>query len=128
MNVFIDNLFSYSLIICMLRKKTLYLKIEKINCKTLRIIYQSRTHYCDLLERNVSTSIRQWHLQFLLTKIYKIILTPNLRFMCHFSREREVPYNLRKGAVVYLPPARLATRGTNSAHFCGKLIWNQLPS
>ena len=48
--------------------------------------------------------------------------------MWHFFREMEVPHNLRKGAMLFLPPARSTTHGTNSAHFRGTLIWNHLPN
>ena len=48
--------------------------------------------------------------------------------MWYFFREREVPYNLRKGAVFFHYRARLTTHGINYAHFRGTLNWNQLPS
>lgn len=41
---------------------------------------------------------------------------------------REAPYNLRKSAVFFIPPARATTYATNSAPFRGTLIWNRLPS
>ena len=64
------------------------------------MIDQSNASYRDLLECNGSTSIHQRHLHFLLTKIYKSAVTTNLRFMWHFFREREVPCDVRKGAVL----------------------------
>ena len=42
---------------------------------------QINTYYRELLECNVSASIHQRHLQFLLTEIYKSTVTNNLRFM-----------------------------------------------
>ena len=48
--------------------------------------------------------------------------------MWHFFREKEAPYNLRKDAVLFFPPAKPTTHGTNSAHVRGTLIWNQLQS
>ena len=46
-------------------------KFEKRHHTTIRIINQSNAFYCDLLERNSSTSIHKQHLQFLLTEILK---------------------------------------------------------
>ena len=124
---FIDSQFNYVLFIwIILCQKGLYVKIEKIHHKTLRIIHQSNTSYCDLHWQY--TSILQRHLQFLLMEIYKSNVTTNRRFMWHFFREKKVPYILRKGAVLFLPPARSTTHGVNSAHFRGILIYNQLPS
>ena len=98
-------------------QKTLYLNIEKIPHKTIRIILQSNASYQDLLECTGSTSIHQRHVQFLFTEIYKSTVTTNLRFMWHFLREREVPYNLRKGDVLFLLLARPSIRGTSSVQF-----------
>ena len=109
-------------------QKTSYLQIKKIHHKTYRIIYKSNASYRNLLECNNSTSIHQRHLQFLFTEICKSIVTTNPRFMWYFLRETEVPYCLRKSAVLFLPLARSTTHGTNSAHFRGTLICNQLPN
>ena len=48
--------------------------------------------------------------------------------MCSFFTHEEIPYNLRKGQVVSLPPARSTYYGTNSVHFRGSVIRNNLPS
>ena len=92
--------------------KTLYLKIEKIHHKTLGITHQSNVSYRYFLECIGSVSIHQRHLLFLLREIYKSTVTTNYRLMWHFSREREVPYNLRKGGVLFLPPTRSTIHGT----------------
>ena len=36
--------------------------------------------------------------------------------------------NLRRGPILFIPPARSTIYGTNSVHFCGSLIWNKLPN
>ena len=38
-----------------------------------------------------------------------------------------ISYNLRKGPILYLPSTHSAYYGTNSVHFRGSLIWNNLP-
>ena len=48
--------------------------------------------------------------------------------MCSFFTHKEIPYNLRKGQVLSLPPARSTYYGTNSVHFRGSLIWKNLLS
>ena len=40
-NAFIDSQFNYAPLLWMFCKKTLYLKIEKIHHKTLKVIYES---------------------------------------------------------------------------------------
>ena len=51
--------------------------------------------------------------------------------MCSFFTHKEIPYNLILNLihqVLSLPPARSTYYGTNSVHFRGSLIWNNLPS
>ena len=73
-------------------------------------------------------SFHQRHLRFLLTEIYKSTGTFNPQFMWSYFKYREVPYNLRRGPVLFIPPARSTIYGTNSVHFRGSLIWNRLPN
>ena len=80
-NAFIDSQSNSASLTWILFRKTLYLKIEKVHHKTLRIIYQSNASYRDLIECNGLPSFHQRHLQFLLTKIYKSTATTNPIFM-----------------------------------------------
>ena len=80
-NAFIHSQSNSTPLIWMFCQKTLYLKIEEIYHKTLRIIHQSNATYHDLLECNGSTSFHQRRLQFLLTKIYKSTVTTNPKLM-----------------------------------------------
>ena len=74
-----------------------------------------------------TVSIHQWHLRFLVTKVYKSTYYLNPKFMCSFFTDKEIPHNLRKGQLLSLPPARSTYYGTNSVHFRGSLILNNLP-
>ena len=47
--------------------------------------------------------------------------------MITFFIEREVPYDIRKGAML-IHPAKLTTQGTNSTPFGATLMCNLLPS
>ena len=48
--------------------------------------------------------------------------------MWSYFKYREVPYNLRRGPVLFIPPARSTIYGANSMHFRGSLISNRLPN
>ena len=109
-------------------RKGLYLKMQKVHRKTLTVIYQSNNTYEELLELSDSVSIHQRHLRFLVTDVYRSISYLNPKFMSSFFTHEEISYNLRKGQVLSLPPARSTYYGTDSVHFRGSLIWNNLPS
>ena len=127
-NAFIDSQFNYAPLIWMFCRKGLNLKMQKIHHKTLKVIYQYNNTYKELLELSETVSIHQRHLRFLVAEVYKSISYLNPKFMCSFITHKEIPYNLRKGQVISLPPARSTYYRTNSLHFRGSLIWNSLPS
>ena len=108
--------------------KATYLKMQKIHHKSLKVIYQSDASYDDLLQLSNSVSLHQRHLRFLLTEIYKSTGTLNPQFMWSYFKYRNVPYNFRRGPVLFSPPTRSTIYGTNSVHFLGSLIWNRLPN
>ena len=62
------------------RKKD-YLKIEKIQYKALKTIYNSNEFYEELLTRSNEVPIHQKHLSALATEIYKSLADINLDFM-----------------------------------------------
>ena len=95
--------------------KATYLKMQKIHHKSLKVIYQSDAYYHDLLQLSNSVSLHQRHLQFLLTEIYESTGSLNPQFMWSYFRYRKVPYNLRRGPVLLIPPARSTIYGTNCA-------------
>ena len=48
--------------------------------------------------------------------------------MCSSFTHKEIEFNLRKRQVLSLPPTRSTYYGTNSVHFRGSPIWNNVPS
>ena len=80
------------------------------------------------MELSGTVSIHQRGLRFLVTEVYKSTYYLNPKFMCTFFTNKEIPYNLTKGQVLSLPPARSTYYRTNSVQYRGSLIWNNLPS
>ena len=108
-------------------RKTLYHKIEKTHYRTLKLIYQSEESYENLLLESSSVSVHQRHMRFLVTEIYKSTTQINPEFMCPYFTYSNISYNLRKGSILSLPSTHSTYYGTNSVHFSGSLIWNNLP-
>ena len=105
------------------------LKSVKIQFRTLQIVYNNYDKsYHDLLNFSNDVSIHQRHLRFLAVEIYKSLMNINPEFMWEFFNKNPVQYNLRKGDIVYLPPARSSCYGINSLAFLRSLFWNTLPS
>ena len=68
-------------------RKGLYLKMQKIHHKTLKVIYQSNKTYEELLELSETASIHQQHLGFLVAELYKkyFLLKPQVYVLFLYS-------------------------------------------
>ena len=83
--------------------------------------------YENLLNRSDEISIHQKHLQYLAIEIYKSLTKLNTGFVGNFFERNHTPYNLRRGDLLLLPPAKSIRYGVNSLAFRGSLLWNNLP-
>ena len=128
-NAFITSQFTHSPLIWMFAGKSSIAKICKIHFRTLQVFYNSYDKSNnDLLNFSNDVSIHQRHLRFLAIEVCKSLMNINPEFMWEFLNKNPVQYNLRKGDIVYLPPARFCCFGINSLAFRGNLLWNSLPS
>ena len=125
-NAFINSQFNYASVIWMFCRKKDYLKIEKIQYKALKIIYNSSESYEELLTRSNEVSIHQKHLRALATEIYKSLADINPDFMKPYFKIKEMPYNLRNGYALKLPSTNSTYYGINSVLLRACLLWNQL--
>ena len=48
--------------------------------------------------------------------------------MWSYFTHKDMPYNLRKGAILGLPKTHSFCYGTNAVHFRGSFIWHNLPA
>ena len=127
-NAFIDSQFNYPPLIWMFYRKTFYSKIAKIHHKTLKLIYCIDDSYNNLLMRSEYVSIRQKHLQFLVTEIFKSISPIDPRFMWSFFKQKKSSYNFRKGPILNVPRTQSTYQGTNAVHFGSSFVWNNFPA
>ena len=72
-----------------------------------------RTSYEELLQINKGISIHQKHLHILALQVYKSIMRFNPEFMWHCFNTSLIPYNLKKGSSLLIPPAKSVNFGTN---------------
>ena len=108
-NAFINGQFTYAPLIWMFAIKSSISKICKIHLRTLQIVYNNYDKsYQDLLNFSNDISIHQKHLRLLAIEVYKSLMNINPEFMWEFFNKYPLQYNLRKGDIVYLPPARSA--------------------
>ena len=79
-------------------------KILKIYKRTLQIVYYVYVEsYENLLSRSDNISIHQKHLRYL---AIDLIAKLNPWFMWNFFERNHIPYNLRHGDLLLLPPTK----------------------
>ena len=128
-DAFINSQFNYAPLIWMFAGKTSINKICRIHHRTLQVIHiDYQMSYDELLEINKDVTIHQKHLRILALEVFKSVMHVNPEFMWNYFNENTIPYNLRNGNRLILPPARSVKFGLNSLTFRGSLLWNNLPA
>ena len=72
--------------------------------------FQKQLYEC-LLNRSDGISIHQKHLRYLAIEVYKSLTKLNPGFMWNFFERNYIPYNLRRGYLLLLPPAKSTRYG-----------------
>ena len=127
-NAFINSQFNYAPLGRMFAGKTSINKICKIHHRTLQVIHNDyQKSYDELLDINKDVTIHQKHLRILALEVFKSITHANPEFMWSYFNENTIPYNLRNGNRLLLPPAKSVKFRINCLIFRGSLLWNNLP-
>ena len=84
-------------------------------------------HNENLLNRSDDISIHQKHLRYLAIEVYKSLTKLNPGFMWNFFERDYIPYNLRRGDLLILPPAKSTRYDVNFLAFRMSLLWDNLP-
>ena len=127
-NAFINSQFNYASLVWMFAGKFSINKICKIHYRTLQVIHiDYQKSYDELLDINKDVNIHQKHLRILVLEVFKSITHVNPEFMWSYFNEDTIPYNLRDGNRLLLPPAKSVKFEINSLIFRGSLLWNYLP-
>ena len=127
-NAFILSAFSYCPLMWMFCNKTSYKRINSVQKRALRAIYNKNDFSLDeLLKLDNSDKIHLLNIRSLLQEIYKTFHDMNPSFMKDFFHVKQVPYNLRTSNVLVLPSSNTYKYGIYSTFFRGSLLWNLLP-
>ena len=127
-NAFINIQFNYAPLMWMFPNKCSVDRNLKIHKRTFQIVYDVYDEsYENLLNRSDDISLHQKQLLYLAIEVYKSLTKLNPGFMWNFFERNHTPYNLRRGDLLLLPPAKSIRYGVNSLAFRGSLLWNNLP-
>ena len=123
----IESQFAYCPLIWMFCSKTDMQRVEKVQYKSLQVVYNNyMATYDELLALDNKLKIHQRHLQFLAIELYKSKNKLNPSFMWKTCKEKNIPYSLRRGIFLFIPNANTQKYGINSLNFRESVLWNNL--
>jgi len=128
-NAFFESQFSYCPLTWMLHNRELNNRINRIQEKCLRIIFNDYSlTFQELLQKNKTDCIHQRNLKSLCIEIYKVKnnLSPEI-FSNTFQVKAAGKYNLRNNDTFLVPKVKSVFNGTESLSFLGPKLWNSLP-
>ena len=127
-NSFILSQFNYCCLVWMFCSKTLQNKINQIQKRALRIVYNEPNLNLDkLVELDKSTTIHIKNIITLLTEVYKTTRGENPIFMNKIFNQKKEYYNLRVTNLLSSPKVIGSKYGTNTFVFRATHLWNQVP-
>ena len=111
----IESQFDYCPLIWLFCSKTDMQRVEKVQYKTLQVVYNNyMTTYDELLALDNKLKIHQRQLQFLAIEMYKSKNKLNPNFMWKTYKEENILYSLRRGISLLIPNANTQKYGINS--------------
>ena len=125
---FILSQFNYCCLVWMFCSKTLQNKINQIQKRALRKVYNEPNLNLDkLVELDKSTTIHIKNIITLLTEVYKTTRGENPIFMNKIFPQKKQYYNLRITNLLSFPKVIGSKYGTNTFVFRDTQLWNQVP-
>ena len=114
-NAYILSSFNYCPLIWMLYNKTAENKINRAHLRALRTIYLDfDSNLEELLVKDGGVKIHAKNNQILACEVFKSLNEINPEYMWDIFEEKCMPYKLRAGMLLTLPPANTVTYGLNS--------------
>ena len=103
-------------------------KIEKIQERALRILYQDYTSPYSVLVQNAgTTTIFISRLKYLLIEVFKCLNRTNSTCLNDMFSIKQSPYSLRDPLKLVQPKRNTVRHGLRSFTYAGAKLWNELP-
>ena len=127
-NVFLLSNFNYCPLVWHLCGPTDTSKMEKIQERALRFVYNdSLSSYATLLQHAKKPSLYLSRLRKLSLEVHKILTHQSPSFLNDLFVMKDSAYNLRDNVKVHQPVFNTMTFGRNSLRYQGAKLWNLLP-
>ncbi len=128
-NTFILSNFNYCPIIWHFCGKTCTKKIEAIQERALRFMFNDKTSiYSSLLEKCNYTTLHFRCIKAIASEVFKSLNNLNPNFMNKIFQVKDIIYDLRDSNMLCQPKVNKITYGKKTFSYYGTHIWNSLPN
>ena len=128
-NSFILSNFNYCPLVWHFCGKTNNDKLEKIQERALRILYQDHnSSYDDLLEVAGTSTLLIQRLCLVTSTVFKSLNSLNPPCLKDIFTKKCMPYSLRDSSIIEQPKCRTTSFGLRSFSYTGAKLWNELPN
>ena len=109
--------------------KTNSQKLEKIQDRALRILYDDYTStYDELLDKAGTNTLLINRLRLMALTVFKSINSLNPPCLNDIFSKKSVPYRMRDSYIIEQPKRRTTTFGLILFSYVGAKVWNELPT
>jgi len=120
--------FNYCPLIWHFCGKTNTKKLERLQERALKLIFNDRTYsYSELLQKADISELVISRLRLIALEVYKIIHNQTPQYLSNMFVQNDNGYNLRGSNNVTIPLVKTTRNGINSLRYQGSKIWNSLP-
>ena len=128
MKSLIDSQFNYCPLIWMQHTRSLNNKINKLQERSLRIVYEDYTSSFDnLLKKDKNKTIHQKNIEKLAIQMYKIKNNNAPKIVSDLFPVHNNYYSLRRNPDFLLSRPKTVSKGTEAIRYLGPKIWHNLP-
>ena len=125
---FVASNFTYCNLVWHFCGKTNNNKLEKIQERALRIVYDDYVPpYSVLLKKSGTTTVLTTRLRSMLTEVYKIFYNLNAPCLDNLFQISKTPYSLRDPLKLIQPKRNTTNFGIRTLSYIGPKLWNNLP-
>lgn len=128
-NTYVLSQFNYCPLVWHFCGKGATHKMEKIQERALRFIYNDRTSgYIDLLEKSNTTTLYLKRVRIIAQEVYKVTNNIGPKYAKELIVDRPSKYPTRRPLDIYAPRVNQVKFGYRSFKFEAPTIWNSLPN
>ena len=125
---FISANFNYCPLTWIFCGKKNSLKLEKLQERALRFVYNNRTStYSELLKRGSFLSLSQHRIKHIAVEVFKCVHSLNPPYLNILFTRQDVSYDLRDPHKLVQPTWNIKKYGFRSFKYYGAKVWNALP-